>query len=139
MIQQINTHEISGNTEKFVTVRETGKSRKIKLNHQQDYRIPLSNTIETLPIEEFQDKPKPVNEGNSILLSFSHATSKRKQKKKSTKHQKQTEPYITNDQYEEPLEQRKAFIVPVKSTYGLFFDCSKFPIIFFEKKNAVLG
>ena len=121
MIQQINTHEISGNTEKFLTVRETGKSRKIKLNHQQDYRIPLSNTIETLPIEEFQDKPKPVNEGNSILLSFNHATSKRKQKKKSTKHQKQPEPYITNDQYEEPLEQRKAFIVPVKRTYGLFF------------------
>ena len=41
-------------------------------------------------------------------------------RKKSTKHQKQPEPYITNDQYEEPLEQRKAFIVPVKRTYGLF-------------------
>ena len=46
---------------------------------------------------------------------------KENRKKKSTKHQKQPEPYITNDQYEEPLEQRKAFIVPVKSTYGLFF------------------
>ena len=121
MIQQINTHEISGNTEKFVTVRETGKSKKNKLNHQQDYRIPLSNTFETLPIQEFQDKPKPVDEGNSILLSFNHATSKGKQKKKSTKHQKQPEPYITNEQYEESLEQRKAFIVPVKTTYGLFF------------------
>ena len=42
-------------------------------------------------------------------------------RKKSTKHQKQPEPYSTNDQYEEPLEQRKAFIVPVKRTYGLFF------------------
>ena len=77
----MNTHGISGNTEKCITVKETGKSRKNKLNYQQDYRIPLSNTFETLPIEESQDKPQPADEDNSILPSFNHATSKRRQKK----------------------------------------------------------
>ena len=43
----MNTHGISGNTEKCITVKETGKSRKKKLTHQQDYRIPLSNTFES--------------------------------------------------------------------------------------------
>ena len=43
-----------------------------------------------------------------MLCSFRHATSKYRQKKQSTKQHKQSEVYITNDQYEEPLEQRKA-------------------------------
>ena len=42
-VQQINTSEISYNTEKFITVKENDKSKKNKLNHQQDYRIPLKN------------------------------------------------------------------------------------------------
>ena len=29
--------------QKNITVKETGKSNKSKLNHQQDYRIPLGN------------------------------------------------------------------------------------------------
>ena len=42
-VQQINTHEANDNTENFITVKETGKNKKIKLNHQQDSRIPLRN------------------------------------------------------------------------------------------------
>ena len=37
----INTREINDNTENLITVNETGKYKKTKLNHQQDYRIPL--------------------------------------------------------------------------------------------------
>ena len=33
-VQQINTHEANNNTENFTTVKETGKNKKIKLNHQ---------------------------------------------------------------------------------------------------------
>ena len=73
-VQQINTREINDNTEKFITVKETRKNKKNKLNHQQDYRISLANSIETLPIEECQDKPEPTDEDNSML--FDHATSK---------------------------------------------------------------
>ena len=36
--------------------------------------------------------------------SFDHAPSKRRQKKQLTKHRKQAEAYVTNEQYEEPLE-----------------------------------
>ena len=36
--------------------------------------------------------------------SFDHAPSKRRQKKQLTKHRKQPEAYVTNEQYEEPLE-----------------------------------
>ena len=50
-VQQINTHEANDNTEN-ITVKETGKNKKIKLNHQQDSRIPLRNSFEILPIEE---------------------------------------------------------------------------------------
>ena len=32
-VQQINTHEANDNTGNFITVKETGKSKKIKLNH----------------------------------------------------------------------------------------------------------
>ena len=47
-VQQINTREINDSTEKFITVKETDKSKKNNLHHQQDYRIPLlSNTFET--------------------------------------------------------------------------------------------
>ena len=42
-VQQINTHEANDNTGNFITVKETGKSKKIKLNHKQDSRIPLRN------------------------------------------------------------------------------------------------
>ena len=36
--------------------------------------------------------------------SLDHPPSKRRQKKQSTKYNKQPEAYITNEQYEEPLE-----------------------------------
>ena len=49
-----------------------------------------------------------------MLCSFRHATSKYRQKKQSNKQHKQSEVYITNDQYEEPLEQRKARILERK-------------------------
>ena len=110
-VKQINPREINDNT-------ETGKNKKTKLNHQQDYRIPLRKSFETLSIEEFQDKPEPTDEDNLMLPSYDHATSKRRQKKQSTKHNKQSEAYITNEQYEEPLEQRKARIVPGRRTYS---------------------
>ena len=45
-VQQINTRE------KFITVKENGKNKKTKLNHHQDYKIPLRNSFETLPNEE---------------------------------------------------------------------------------------
>ena len=32
-VQQINTHEANDNTENFITVKETGRNKKIKLNH----------------------------------------------------------------------------------------------------------
>ena len=101
-VQQINAHEINENTENFIAVKETGKNKKTKLNHHQDYRIPLRNLFEILPIEECQDKPS--DEESSMSSSFDHAPSKRKQKKQSTKYNKQPEAYITNKQYEEPLE-----------------------------------
>ena len=44
-VQQMNAHEINDNTEKFITAKETGKSKKNKLNRHQDYRIPLSNSF----------------------------------------------------------------------------------------------
>ena len=50
--------------------------------------------------------------------SFDHAPSKRRQKKQSAKHNKQPEASITNEQYEEPLEQRKARVVPGRRTYS---------------------
>ena len=96
----MNTHEISDNTENFIVVKEIGKNKKTKLNHRQDHRIPLRNSFEILPIEECQDKPKPTDEENSMLPSFYHAPSKRRQKKQSTKHSKQPEAYVTNYQYE---------------------------------------
>ena len=33
-VQQINIHEANNNKENFTTVKETGKYKKIKLNHQ---------------------------------------------------------------------------------------------------------
>ena len=47
-VQQINTHEANNNTDNFITVKETGKNKKIKLNHQQDFRIPVMNSFEIL-------------------------------------------------------------------------------------------
>ena len=43
--QQINGHETSDNTENFIAVKKTGKKKKTKLNHHQDYRIPLRNSF----------------------------------------------------------------------------------------------
>ena len=69
-----------------------------KLNHQQDCRIPLRNSLE-LPIEEFQERPEPTDEENLMLTLFDHVPSERRQKKQSIKHNKQPEAYITNEQY----------------------------------------
>ena len=115
-VQQINTHEANDNTENFITVKGTGKNKKIKLNHQQDSRIPLRNSFEILPIEECQDKPELNDEEKSMSPSFDHAPGKKRQKKQSTKHNKQPEANITNNQYE-PLAQRKARIIPGRRTY----------------------
>ena len=43
---------------------------------------------------------------------------KKDKKKQSPKHNKQPEAYITNNQCEEPLEQRRAGIVPGRRTYS---------------------
>ena len=83
-VQQINTHESNDNTENFIAIRETGKNKKIKLNHQPDSRIPLKNSFEILPIEECQDKPEPTDEENSTSPSIYHTPSKRRQKKAVT-------------------------------------------------------
>ena len=63
--------------------------------------------------------------------SFDHTSSKRRQKKQSPKHNKQPEAYITNNQYEEPLLQRKVRIVPGRITY---LEATKF-----GKKICVIG
>ena len=134
-VQQTDSHEGNDNTDfvtvNFITVKETGKNKKIKLNHQQDSRIPLRNSFEILPIEECQEKPEPTDDENSMSPSFDYALSKRRQKKPSTKHNKQSEAYITNNQYEEPLVQRKARIVPGGITY---LEATKF-----GKKICVIG
>ena len=109
-VQQINTREINDSTENFIAVKETSKNKKTKLNHHQDYRIPLRNSFEILPTEECQDKPEPTDEENTISPSLDHAPGKRRQKKQSTKHNKQPEAYITNAQYEEPLEQKESTV-----------------------------
>ena len=79
-VQQIDTHEANDNTENFITVKGAGKNKKIKLDHQQDSRIPLRNSFEILPSEECQDKPEPTDEENSMSPSFDHTPSKRRQK-----------------------------------------------------------
>ena len=84
-VQQINTREINDNTGNFIAIKETGKNNKTKLDHQQDHGIPLRNSFEILPVEEYQDKPEPPNEDNLMLPSFNHAPSKRRQKRQSTK------------------------------------------------------
>ena len=63
--------------------------------------------------------------------SFDYAPIKREQKKQSTKHNKQPEAYITNEQYEEHLEQRKVCIVLGSRT---FLEATKF-----EKKICVIS
>ena len=80
-VQQINNREIKDNTENFITIKETGKNKKTKLNLQLDDRIPLWNSFEILSVEECQDKSKPTDEDNSMLPSFYHAPSKIRQKK----------------------------------------------------------
>ena len=69
-VHQMNTCEFNGNTENFISVKETGKNKKTKLNHQQDYRIPQWNSFEILPIEECQGKPGPTDEENFMPPSF---------------------------------------------------------------------
>ena len=130
-VQEINTHEANDDTENFITVKETGKNKKIKLNRRQDSRIPLRNSFEILPIEKCHDKPEPIDEENSVLPSFDYTPSKRRHKKQSTQQNKQREVYITNNQYEEPLVQMKAHIVPGRRTY---LEVTKF-----GKKICVIG
>ena len=130
-VQQINNREIKDNTENFITIKETGKNKKTKLNLQLDDRIPLWNPFEILSVEECQDKSKPTDEDNSMLPSFYHAPSKIRQKKQSNKHNKQPEAYITNEQNEEGLEQRKTRIVQGRETYS---EATKF-----GKKICVIG
>ena len=130
-VREINSREINDNTENFIAVKETGKNRKTKLNHQQDYRIPLRNSFGIFLIEECQEKPKPTDEDNSMLSLFDHALSKRRQKNQTVKHSKQPEANITSEQYEESLEQRKARIVPSGRTYS---EATKF-----GKKVCVIG
>ena len=69
-VQQINTHEANNNTENFITVKGTGKNKKIKLNHQQDSRIPLRNSFKILPTGECQDKLEPNDEEKSMSPSL---------------------------------------------------------------------
>ena len=64
---------------------------------------------------------------NVIFIS----PSKRRQKKQAAKYNKQPEAYITNEQYEEPTEQRKVRIAPAKRTY---LEATKF-----GKKICVIG
>ena len=130
-VEQINTYEANDNTENSITVKETGKNRKIKLIHQQDPRIPLSNSFKILLVEESQDKPKPNDEENSMSTFFDHTPSKRRQKKQSPKYNKQPEDYITNNQYKELFVQRKAHIAPGRRTYS---EATKF-----GKKICVIG
>ena len=82
-------------------------------------------------MEECQDKPEPTDEDNSMLPSFDHASNKRRQKKQSIKHNKKPGAYITNEQYEDPLEQRKVRLVPPRRTYS---EATKF-----GKKICVIG
>ena len=82
-------------------------------------------------MEECQEKPEPTDDENSMSPSFDYVPSKRRQKKQSTKHNKQPEAYITNNQYEEPLLQRKVRIVPGRITY---LEATKF-----GKKICVIG
>ena len=78
----------------------------------------MRNAYRILPLEECQDKSEPTNEDNSVLLSFDHVPNKRRQKKQSAKHNKQPKAYITDEQYEEPLEQRKALITLGRRKYS---------------------
>ena len=78
---KLKAHEINDNTGNVIPVKETGNNKKTKLNHHQDYRIPLRNSFEILPIEECKDKPEPNDEENSMSPSLDHAPSKRRQKK----------------------------------------------------------
>ena len=56
---------------------------------------------------------------------------KEDKKKQSPRHNKQPEAYITNNQYDEPLVQRKTRIVPGSRTYS---EATKF-----GKKICVIG
>ena len=86
-VQQKNTQEIN-NKENIIAVTEISKNKKAKLNHRQNYKIPLTNSFEILTIEECQDKPEPTDKETSMSPSFDHAPSKKRQKKQSTKHNK---------------------------------------------------
>ena len=57
-------------------------------------------------------------EDNSMLPSFYHEPTKRRQKDQSTKHNKQPEAYITNKQNVELHEQRNARMAPGRRTYS---------------------
>ena len=90
-VQQINTHEANNNTDNFITVKETGKNKKIKLNHQQDSRIPLRNSFEILPIEESQDKRNLLRRKTQYHLHLIKHLVKEDKKKQPPKQNKQPE------------------------------------------------
>ena len=81
-----------------MTVKETEKNKKIKLNHQQHSRVPLRNSFEIFPIEEWQDRPEPTDKENSMSPSFDHTPSKRRQKSShlNTKNNKRLTLLTTN-------------------------------------------
>ena len=90
-VQQINTHENNDNRDNFITVKETGKNKKIKLNHQQDSRIPLRNSFEILPIEESQDNRNLLRRKTQYHLHLIKHLVKEDKKKQPPKHNKQPE------------------------------------------------
>ena len=90
-VQQINTHEANNSTENFITVKGTGKNKKIKLNHQQDSRIPLRNSFEILPIEESQDKRNLLRRKTQYHLHLIKHLVKEDKKKQPPKQNKQPE------------------------------------------------
>ena len=65
------------------------------MNHQQDYRVTLSNVFEILLIAERQDKPEPIDRDNSMPSYLDH----------------------TKNQHLEPFEETNPRIVPDNRTY----------------------
>ena len=65
------------------------------MNHQQDYRVTLSNVFEILLIAECQDKPEPIDRDNSMSFNLDH----------------------TKNQHLEPFEETNPRIVPDNRTY----------------------
>ena len=84
-VQQINTREINDNTENFITVKETGKNKKNKLNHQQDYRIPQKNSFELFPSKNARTNRNLLMRTTQCYLHLIMVLVKKREKKQSTK------------------------------------------------------